>query len=119
MFSSYALIPTIFQDRAEGGRASFTVLAWGGSLAGEGGDAPAESFPAEVVLQGTTGILIDSEELEVDRYRVITPSGENTLLAKEREFLAFLGRAEQGQFSIYRSDYFPRGFELLGASALP
>ncbi len=122
MFSSYALIPLVFQDRAEDGRASFTVLAWGGPPAGgkdgDGSD-PSESFPAEVALQGTATVVVDSEKLEVDRYRVITPTGENTLLAKGQEFIAFQGQGEQGRFSIYRSDYFPRGFELVGASALP
>lgn len=128
MFSSYALIPELFEARADGDKAIFEVLASGGfggeGFGGEDGwerketstGAPPPSSgisSMEVERIGTTTIKAGSKEIEVERYLIKTGSGESILLVKDGELIGFIAQGPNGSFFVYRADFFPTGFEMI------
>lgn len=114
-FSTYALVPALFEARAENGRQSFDVLIFGGppreasSDQGEGNRLPVLTVErlADAILEIDTGRLV------VDRYRIRSELGDSLLLAKGKEFLGFIAGDEEETLFVYRSDYFPNGFTLV------
>jgi hypothetical protein len=123
MFSSYALIPKLFEVRANGDKANFKVLTSGGFGGREGrrreeASTGASSPPSpisfvEVERIGTVMIKDVSKEIEIERYLIKTGNGESTLLAKDGELIGFIGQGPNGSFVVYRADLFPKGFEMV------
>jgi hypothetical protein len=116
MFSTYALIPVLFEERQVGGEARFDLLAFGGPP-GSSGDNQGTTEVLTVTRKGEALLLADELRLTVDRYLLETPYGESTLLSKGRDFLGFVAGNGEKSMIVYRSDYFPNGFELLEESA--
>jgi len=111
-FSTYALLPILFAERAVDDRASFDVLVLGGPPGSE--DEESDSLPS-LSMERLSPIDIRASEktLSVDAYLVRSDLGLSLLLAKDEEFLAFLAGDEDGTMSVFRSDFFPDGFEIL------
>jgi len=57
-------------------------------------------------------ILVGTQTLTVNAYAILSTLGDSLLLAKDREFLALLAGTEDEAFFVYRSDFFPDGFEI-------
>lgn len=115
-FSTYALLPFAFKAREESGVASFDVLAFTGPSGHEPGRSGSPSgglTSVSVERLGSGSIQADGREIQVERYRVRSALGDSVLLARQDEFLGFLAGEGKETLFVYRSDYFPRGFELL------
>jgi hypothetical protein len=109
MFSTYALIPVLFAEREVDGVARFDLLAFGGPSEQAGGaDAPST---LTVTRDGDAVLVAGGLRLTVDRYRLETAYGESFLFAKGKDFLGFVAGDEEQSMIVYRSDYFPNGFE--------
>ncbi len=112
-FSTYALLPALLAQDASTPRKDFRVLMFGGPP-GAGGDADDGGLPLlSIERWGGTSIRTASGKIAVDRYRVLSDFGESTLLAKGKDFLALLSEGEEGTLRVYRTDFFPDGFELV------
>ena len=115
-FSTYSLLPFAFKAREGSGVASFDVLAFTGPSGpepGRSGSPGGGLTSVSVERLGNGSIRADGREIQVERYRVRSALGDGVLLAKEDEFLGFLAGEGNETLFVYRSDYFPRGFELL------
>jgi hypothetical protein len=114
-FSTYALVPALFEARAEGDGVDFDVLIFGGpshqasSQQSEDGDLPV------LTVERLQDAILETEtvRLVVDRYRIQSELGESFLFAKGKEFIGFLAGDGEGTLLVYRSDYFPKGFTLV------
>ncbi|RKZ27133.1 hypothetical protein DRQ26_03495, partial [bacterium] len=110
-FSTYALIPLLFDTLAAVDAVDFEVIVLfarrDGEAAGKDGDAT-----LRVERSGKARIDLGPGELLVDRYLLTSRLGESELLAKGDEFLALLVAGGGGTLIAYRSDYFPGGIEL-------
>lgn len=114
-FSTYALVPALFEARAENGRQSFDVLVLGGPPREASSDqGESNRLPVLTVERLADAILeIDTGRLVVDQYRIQSELGDSLLLAKGKEFLGFIAGEEEETLFVYRSDYFPNGFTLV------
>lgn len=112
-FSTYALLPALF-ERAGGGAdvASYDVLMLSGLPRRAETDGPLPTI--SIRRDGTARIRTDEIDLVVDRYAVESSLGRNMLLAVGSEFLALVAGSGDESLLVYRSDYFPSGFELVG-----
>lgn len=114
-FSTYALIPFVFEARQREGIASFEVLTVFGPPGQRQPDDSAGRSSDELTVErlGDATILVDARELTVERYRIRNGTGDSLLFARDDEFLGFLGGDESHTLFVYRSDYFPKGFQVL------
>ena len=113
-FSTYALVPALFEARAKNGRSEFDVLILGGpprESAPEGGSSNSLSMLTIERVKDVT-LQVGTRAITVDQYRVTSEMGESTLLGKGKEFLAFIAGDEDESMVVYRSDYFPTGLPL-------
>jgi hypothetical protein len=112
-FSTYALVPLWFEERRQDGVASFDVLLFGGppdaASATEGGKLPT----VVVERDGTATVRGDGLLIEVERYTIRSPFGDSVVYAKGREFLALAAGTADRPLLVYRSDYFPQGFDVV------
>ena len=110
MFSTYALLPVAFPLRATDGVATFEILAFGGPP----GQAE-EGASSQMVLERLPAVILraDDRTLSVDAYRVSSAFGDSLLLAKDQELLALLAGEEDESLTVYRSDFFPNGFDVV------
>ncbi len=117
-FATYTLLPIVFSERQVDGTAVFEVLAFGGppSQTGEGNGGPSRMV---VERRPPVIVRVADSTLSVDAFFVRSSFGDGTVLAKGREFLAFLAAGEDGTLAVYRTDYFPAGFEIVGDLDLP
>jgi hypothetical protein len=114
-FSTYALIPALFSARQTDGSAVFDVLVFGGpphqedeSLAEE-----PDGLPTMRVVRLEVGVIRSGDiELSVDRYGLESAFGDSLLFAKDGEFLGMIAGEGEDRLFVYRSDYFPDGFEI-------
>lgn len=115
-FSTYALLPVLFERRAQGNVVEFEVLVFGGPPQGAGSEAdasdPSDRLPIlrmerieDVALQ------VGDLEIPVDQYLVTGYLGGSRIYAKDGDFLGMVAGASDESLLVYRSDYFPDGFE--------
>ena len=117
-FSTYAFLPAVLAERDEEGPAAFDVLAFGGPPGQSEDDS---GRPARMIVVERPPITIRSGTLvlETDAFTIRSAFGNGTLLARDTEFLAFLAGDADDALAVYRADYFPDGFEILGEPDLP
>ena len=122
MFSTYALLPVLFPLWESDGLASFDVLMFGGPPQQdemEGGVLPRMSIERLSSMR----IRAESLTLSVDAYAITSDFGDSLLLARDNELLAVLAGGDEESLLVYRTDYFPDGFEIVddaaGSSAPP
>ncbi|MCX6098744.1 MAG: hypothetical protein NTX69_01850 [Candidatus Bipolaricaulota bacterium] len=115
-FSTYALVPLLFEERQQDGVASLDVLLFGGppgaAAAADGGGLPTIVVERAGTATARTGDLL----IEFDVYRIRSPFGDSVLYAKGREFLALVAGTPDQPLLVYRSDYFPQGLSVVGSS---
>lgn len=111
-FSTYALLPVLFPLWESDGLASFDVLMFGGPPGQsemESGALPRMTVerlsPMRIRAQGQT--------LSVDAFAVTSDIGNSLLLARDNEFLAVLAEGDEESLLVYRTDFFPEGFEIV------
>lgn len=102
--ASYALLPVLYGAWAHGDGLLLQPVG-----VGAGPPGTSASGPIEVVSAGTAEVGLGGRLVLLDRYEVRAGAFAGTLLARDLEFVAFVGRGERS-FSAYRSDLFPRGF---------
>ena len=113
-FSTYALVPALFEARAENGKQSFDVLILGGPPRERASDGESDSLSVLIVERIEDALLrTETGRLAVDQYRIVSELGNSFLFAKGKEFLAFIAGDEEETLFVYRSDYFPNGFTLV------
>jgi hypothetical protein len=111
-FGTYALLPILMANRPEEGPAEFEVLILGGP---PGEETTTESGLPRMTVErlSPAEIRVAERTLVVDAFRVTSDLGASLLLAKDSEFLAFLAGEEENRLAVFRSDFFPDGFEIL------
>ena len=115
-FSTYALLPLLFEQRADGDVAEFEVLLFGGPPQDAGAETddtdPSDYLPI-LRMERIEDIALQAGDLEitVDQYLVTGDLGGSRIYAKDGDFLGMVaGESDEGLL-VYRSDYFPDGFE--------
>ncbi|MFC2105189.1 hypothetical protein ACFLS0_00275 [Candidatus Bipolaricaulota bacterium] len=112
-FSTYAIVPLLYELRQSEGVVSFEVLVFGGPP-NRDEDATDDGLPemrVEKIEDGT--IRFDDQELDVSRYEISGDMGAMMLYARGVELLGlFAGDDEESMF-VYRADYFEDGFEIV------
>jgi len=112
-FSTYALVPLLYEIRQSRGVVSFDVLVFGGppNRDKEAVDDGLPEMRVEKIEDGA--IRFDDQELTVSRYVLSGDMGAITLYARGVELLGlFAGNDEESMF-VYRADYFENGFEIV------
>jgi len=110
-FATYALFPVLFPLRERDGTASFDVLALGGPPGTE--EETSALPPMSVERLAPIRIRSEGQTIVVDAYLVESTLGGSLLLAKGREFVALVAGTVDEPLTVYRSDFFPDGFEIL------
>ena len=114
-FSTYAIVPLLYELRQSEGAVSFDVLVFGGppNRDEEAVDDGLPEMRVEKIEDGA--IRFDGQVLTVSRYEISGDMGTMTLYARGVELLGlFAGDAEESMF-VYRADYFEDGFEIVEA----
>jgi hypothetical protein len=109
-FSTYALVPALLGLRPA--PEAFDVLtpfqAFGSLENSSVGTTPMRLEPARAAV-----IRAGNASVAVDRRTVDSSLGESTLWSVGNEFLGFTATGTDGSLRVYRSDYFPRDFEVV------
>jgi hypothetical protein len=112
-FSTYAVVPLLYELRQSEGVVSFDVLVFGGppNRDEEAVDDGLPEMRVEKIEDGA--IRFDDQVLTVSRYVLSGDRGSMTLYARGVELLGlFAGDGEESLF-VYRADYFENGFEIV------
>lgn len=117
-FSTYALLPILFERRASENVAEFEVLVFGGPPQGRGetdASDPSDRLPI-LRMERIEDVALRVRDLEitVDQYLVTGYLGGSRIYAKDGDFLGMVAGASDEELLVYRSDYFPDGFEPAG-----
>lgn len=110
-FSTYAVIPLLYELRQLEGEVNFETLIFGGPP-NSNEDAETEGLPETRIsrIEDTT-IQFGDRQLAVSQYQISGDRGTMTLFARGIEMLGlFTGDDEESMF-VYRADYFEDGFE--------
>jgi len=112
-FSTYAIVPLLYELRQSQGVVTFDVLVFGGPP-NQDEEAVDDGLPKMRVEKIEDGaIRFDDQQLTVSRYLLSGDMGAMTLYARGVELLGlFTGDDEESLF-VYRADYFEDGFEVL------
>jgi len=111
-FSTYALVPLLFELRQPDEAIDFETLLLGGPPSAGDPDDSAE-LPMMKVERTTDGtIRYQGRDLPVARYRISGDTGEMILYARGIEVLGVYAGDEDGSLFVYRADYFDGGFEI-------
>ena len=113
-FSTYALVPALFEARAEGDRVDFDVLIFGGPPRQTSSDQRGDGDLPALTVERLQDAILETKtvRLVVDRYRIQSEFGESFLFAKGKELLGLLAGSKEERLFVYRTDYFPNGFTL-------
>jgi hypothetical protein len=111
-FSTYALVPLLFELRQPSTRIDCEMLLLAGSPSAEN-DENAASLPEMHVERSTDGIIrYQGRNLIVSRYIISGDTGEMILYARGIELVGIYAGGEEGSLFVYRADYFDGGFDV-------
>lgn len=111
-FSTYAIVPLLYELRQSEGAASFDVLVFGGPP-NRDEEAVDTGLPRMRVEKVEDGIIrLDDQVLAVSRYVVSGDMGTMTLYARGVELLGLNAEDSEESMFVYRADYFENGFEI-------
>jgi hypothetical protein len=112
-FSTYALVPLLYELRQSEGVVSFDVLVFGGppNRDEEAVDDGLPEMRVEKIEDGA--IRFDDQVLLVSRYVLSGDMGEMTLYARGVELLGLSAGDDEESMFVYRADYFENGFEIV------
>ena len=112
-FSTYAVVPLLYELRQSKGVVSFDVLVFGGPHNRDEGAVDDGLPEMRVEKIEDDAIRFDDQVLTVSRYVLSGDMGAMTLYARGVELLGlFAGDGEKSLF-VYRADYFEDGFEIV------
>ena len=111
-FSTYAIVPLLYELRQSEGVVSFDVLVFGGPP-NRDEEAVDTGFPEMRVERIEDGaIRFDDQVLLVSRYVLSGDMGAMMLYARGVELLGFLAGDDEESLFVYRADYFADGFKI-------
>ncbi len=111
-FSTYVLVPLLYELRQSKGAVSFDVLVFGGSP-NRDEEIDADRLPEMRVEKIEDGaIRFDDQELIVSRYEISGDMGTMMLYARGVELLGLHAGDDEESLFVYRADYFENGFEI-------
>lgn len=116
-FSTYALVPLLYELRQSEGVVSFDVLVFGGppNRDEEAVDDVLPEMQVEKIEDGA--IRFDDQVLTVSRYVLSGDRGSMTLYARGVELLGLFAGDDEKSLFVYRADYFENGFEIVDEDA--
>ena len=111
-FSTYAIVPLLYELRQSEGVVSFDVLLFGGppNRDEEAVDTGLPEMRVEKIEDGV--IRFDDQELTVSRYVISGDMGAMMLYARGVELLGLFAGDDEESLFVYRADYFKDGFEI-------
>ena len=111
-FSTYAIIPLLYELRQITGEVSLETLVFGGPPS-SGDSSAADTLPeTRIVQKEDTVIAFDARQLIVSQYEISGDMGTMVLYALGTEFLGLFAGDEDDSLFVYRADYFENGFEV-------
>jgi hypothetical protein len=112
-FSTYAVVPLLYELRQSEGVVSFDVLMFGGppNRDEEAVDDGLPEMRVEKIEDGA--IRFDDQVLLVSRYALSGDMGVMTLYTRGVELLGLSAGDDEESLFVYRADYFEDGFEIL------
>lgn len=114
-FSTYAMIPLLYELRGFEGEVSLDTLVFGGPPNQDDENA-ADGLPqTRIERVEDTGISFGDRELTVAQYRISGDMGTMMLYALGMEMLGLLAEGDEDSLFVYRADYFEDGFTLIEA----
>jgi hypothetical protein len=117
-FSTYAVIPLLYELRQFEGEVGLETLVFGGPP-NSSDDAKTDGLPETRILQiEDATIQFDGRQLVVSQYQVSGDMGTMTLFAHGVEMLGLLAGDEEESLFVYRADYFEDGFEVVDGDRL-
>lgn len=112
-FSTYAIIPLLYELRQPEGIVSFDVLLFGRPMNREE-NAAGDRLPKMWVERIEDGDIRHNDRvLTVSRYRISGDMGDMILYAHGTELLGIVANSDEGSMFVYRADYFEDGFEVV------
>lgn len=116
-FSTYAIIPLLYELREFEGSTTLETLIFGGPPTQDDA-SPKEGLPETVITKvDDSTIQFDNQRLVVSRYEISGDMGMMTLFARETEFLGITAGDDENSLFVYRADYFKNGFEVVQSIA--
>ena len=111
-FSTYAIIPLLYELRQSEEVVNFNVLVFGGppNHDEEAVDTGLPEMRVEKIEDGS--IRFDDQVLTVSRYMVSGDMGAMMLYARGVELLGLYAGGNEESLFVYRADYFENGFEI-------
>ena len=110
-FSTYAMIPLLYQLRESSEPVTLETLVFGGPPNSQNDDE--EGLPELRIEQLDDGVIsFDGGDLQVSRYRLSGNMGAMTLYARGAEFLGLYAGDDEESLFVYRTDYFKDGFDI-------
>jgi hypothetical protein len=116
-FSTYAVIPLLYELREFEGEAELETLVFGGPPNSDEA-AETDGLPETRISRIEDGVIqFDGREMVVSQYEISGSMGTMRLFARGIELLGlFAGDSEDSMF-VYRADYFEDGFSVVEASS--
>ena len=116
-FSTYAVIPLLYELRQSKGAVNFDVLVFGGppNRDEETMDDGLPEMRVEKIEDGD--IRFNDQVLTVSRYVLSGDMGTMTLYARGVELLGLFAGDDEKSLFVYRADYFEDGFEIVEAGS--
>ena len=110
-FSTYAVIPLLYELRQFEGEVSMETLVFGGPPSREDNN-DANGLPETRIARiDDTTIQFDDRELVVSQYQISGNMGTMTLFAHGVEMLGLSAGSGDESMFVYRADYFEDGFD--------
>lgn len=111
-FSTYAIIPLLYELRELEGEVSWETLLFGGPP--NSGNSEATDRLPETSISRVKDVVIrfDGRELTVSQYAISGDMGTMMLYALGVEMLGLFAGDDEDSMFVYRADYFENGFEI-------
>lgn len=112
-FSTYTIVPLLYELRQSKEVVSFDVLVFGGPP-NRGEEAVDDGLPEMWVEKIEDGaIRFDDQVLTVSRYVLSGDMGSMMLYSRGVELLGLYAGDDEKSLCVYRADYFENGFEIV------
>jgi hypothetical protein len=116
-FSTYAVIPLLYELREFEGEAGLETLVFGGPPNSDEG-AETDGLPETRISRIEDGVIqFDGREMVVSQYEISGSMGTMTLYARGIEMLGLLAGDDEESMFVYRADYFEDGFTVMDSAA--
>ncbi|MFC2079226.1 hypothetical protein ACFLSZ_04530 [Candidatus Bipolaricaulota bacterium] len=112
-FSTYAIIPLLYELRELEGEVAFETLVFGGPPNREDEDA-SNGLPEMTIERIEDGVIrFDDQLLPVSQYAITGDMGTMVLYARGIELLGLYAGDDEESMFVYRADYFEDGFQIV------